>query len=55
MLERLFLQAERCALVEDRRRVRRDPGQCITPWGVSVGGLGLVQAFGGGQSSGLGA
>ncbi|KAI9537755.1 hypothetical protein NQZ68_022417 [Dissostichus eleginoides] len=25
MLERLFLQAERCALVEDRRRVRRDP------------------------------
>lgn len=28
MLERLFLQAERCALVEDRRRVRKDPGQC---------------------------
>lgn len=28
MLERLFLQAERCALAEDRRRVRRDPGQC---------------------------
>ncbi|TDG99154.1 hypothetical protein EPR50_G00208430 [Perca flavescens] len=25
MLERLFLQAERCALAEDRRRVRRDP------------------------------
>uniref|UniRef100_UPI0037E72CE4 BRD4-interacting chromatin-remodeling complex-associated protein n=1 Tax=Semicossyphus pulcher TaxID=241346 RepID=UPI0037E72CE4 len=25
MLERLFLQAERSALVEDRRRVRRDP------------------------------
>ncbi|TNM96039.1 hypothetical protein fugu_017122, partial [Takifugu bimaculatus] len=25
MLERLFLQAERCALVEDRRRVHRDP------------------------------
>ncbi|KAK5857926.1 hypothetical protein PBY51_011135 [Eleginops maclovinus] len=25
MLERLFLQAERCALVEDRRKVRRDP------------------------------
>lgn len=29
MLERLFLQAERCALVEDRRRLRRDPGQCL--------------------------
>lgn len=28
MLERLFLQAERCALADDRRRVRRDPGQC---------------------------
>lgn len=28
MLERLFLQAERYALAEDRRRVRRDPGQC---------------------------
>lgn len=27
MLERLFLQAERCALAEDRRRVRRDPGE----------------------------
>ncbi|KAM8834230.1 BRD4-interacting chromatin-remodeling complex-associated protein [Synchiropus picturatus] len=25
MLDRLFLQAERCALVEDRRRARRDP------------------------------
>ncbi|TKS87153.1 BRD4-interacting chromatin-remodeling complex-associated protein [Collichthys lucidus] len=25
MLERLFLQAERCALAKDRRRVRRDP------------------------------
>lgn len=28
MLERLFLQAERYALAEDRRRARRDPGQC---------------------------
>lgn len=34
MLERLFLQAERCALVEDRRRVRRDPGQCRHTPGV---------------------
>lgn len=33
MLERLFLQAERCALVEDRRRLRRDPGQ----WGGGAG------------------
>lgn len=36
MLERLFLQAERCALVEDRRRVRRDPGQPLAPWGGGV-------------------
>ena len=28
MLERLFLQAERFALAEDRRRARRDPGEC---------------------------
>lgn len=28
MLERLFLQAERYALAEDRRRARRDPGEC---------------------------
>lgn len=28
MLERLFLQAERYALAEDRQRARRDPGQC---------------------------
>jgi len=27
MLERLFLQAERFALGEDRRRARRDPGE----------------------------
>lgn len=27
MLERLFLQAERFSLAEDRRRARRDPGQ----------------------------
>lgn len=49
MLERLFLQAERCALVEDRRRVRREPGQYPPPWGVSAGGLGLGQAFKGGS------
>ncbi|XP_070699111.1 BRD4-interacting chromatin-remodeling complex-associated protein [Pempheris klunzingeri] len=36
MLERLFLQAERCALAEDRRRVRRDPESFMTTLATSA-------------------
>ncbi|XP_049453099.1 BRD4-interacting chromatin-remodeling complex-associated protein [Epinephelus fuscoguttatus] len=36
MLERLFLQAERCALAEDRRRVRRDPESFMTALATSA-------------------
>ncbi|XP_035850823.1 BRD4-interacting chromatin-remodeling complex-associated protein isoform X2 [Sander lucioperca] len=36
MLERLFLQAERCALAEDRRRVRRDPESFMTVLATSA-------------------
>nr|XP_040055830.1 BRD4-interacting chromatin-remodeling complex-associated protein isoform X2 [Gasterosteus aculeatus aculeatus] len=36
MLERLFLQAERCALAEDRRRVRRDPEAFLTALSTSA-------------------
>ncbi|KAG7510207.1 hypothetical protein JOB18_016079 [Solea senegalensis] len=36
MLERLFLQAERYALVEDRRRARRDPESFMTALATSV-------------------
>lgn len=43
MLERLFLQAERCALVEDRRRARRDPGQCPRGRGTRGGRFARVK------------
>ncbi|XP_032366975.1 BRD4-interacting chromatin-remodeling complex-associated protein [Etheostoma spectabile] len=36
MLERLFLQAERYALAEDRRRVRRDPESFVTALATSA-------------------
>ncbi|XP_042356550.1 BRD4-interacting chromatin-remodeling complex-associated protein [Plectropomus leopardus] len=36
MLERLFLQAERCALAEDRRRVRRDPESFMSALATSA-------------------
>ncbi|XP_059209733.1 BRD4-interacting chromatin-remodeling complex-associated protein [Centropristis striata] len=36
MLERLFLQAERFALAEDRRRVRRDPESFMTALATSA-------------------
>ncbi|XP_034015828.1 BRD4-interacting chromatin-remodeling complex-associated protein isoform X2 [Thalassophryne amazonica] len=36
MLERLFLQAERYTLAEDRRRARRDPELCMMAVGTSA-------------------
>lgn len=42
MLERLFLQAERYTLAEDRRRARRDPGEQQPPCSLSGG---LVFSF----------